>query len=168
MYEGGTPVQKKKIIIGSDHAGYEVKEFIRSLLEKEEMDVDDAGTYSTMSVDYPDFAQKVALGVRDGSHDLGIVTCGSGIGASIAANKVKGIRAALVKDEEAARLCRQHNDANVMALAGRPFDRQEVEKIVRAFIGTPFEGGRHQRRIDKIRAIEENCLAGKTGSRQEE
>jgi ribose 5-phosphate isomerase B len=159
------PMVKKKIIIGSDHAGYEVKEYIKSLLEQENIEVDDAGTYTAESVDYPDFAEKVARGVEDGSHDLGIVTCGSGIGASIAANKVRGIRAALVKDEETARLCRQHNDANVLALAGRPFDRQEVKKMVEAFLSTPFEGGRHQGRIDKIAAIEEKYLTGRMDSR---
>jgi ribose 5-phosphate isomerase B len=149
---------EKKVIIGSDHAGFEVKEYIKSLLQRDGVLFDDCGTSTTESCDYPDFAEKVALGVADGSHSLGIVTCGSGIGASIAANKVKGIRAALVKDEETSRLSRLHNNANVLALAGRPFDKPEVEKMVKAFLTTAFEGGRHQRRIDKITAIEDKYL----------
>ena len=147
--------EKKRIITGSDHAGYEVKELVRDLLLQKGYLVDDAGTSSgTESVDYPDYAEKVARQVADGSYDAGILACGSGVGISIAANKVKGIRAALVKDEEIARLSRMHNDANVLVLAGRPYDRDTVEKIVSVFLSTPFEGGRHQRRIDKITALE--------------
>ncbi|MDQ7824520.1 MAG: ribose 5-phosphate isomerase B [Candidatus Eremiobacteraeota bacterium] len=150
--------QKTRVAVGSDHAGYELKEFVKSLVTSLGYAVDDEGTHSTESVDYPDVAEKVALRVAGGRASLGILSCGTGIGASIAANKVKGIRAALVKDEETARLSREHNDANVLALAGRPFDRDLVEKMVRVWLATPFAGGRHLARVNKITAIENRYL----------
>lgn len=147
-------MSKGKICIGSDHAGFEVKEYIKSLLDEMGYAVDDVGTYGTDSVDYPVFAEKVALKVAAGESALGVLSCGTGIGASIAANKVKGIRAALVKDEFTARVSREHNDANVLVVAGRPFDRDNVRNILTTWLSSHFEGGRHARRIEEIADIE--------------
>lgn len=146
------------IAIGSDHAGYQLKSAIAEWLAGEGFRVIDRGTDSPdTSVDYPDFGEAVALDVACGRAKRGIVVCGSGIGISIAANKVDGIRAALVHDENGAEMSRRHNDANVLALSGRPFTKELAEKskgIVKVWLETEFEGGRHQNRIDKIAAIE--------------
>lgn len=151
-------MKAKRIVLGSDHAGFELKAELAPYLSGQGYIVDDKGTFSaSQSVDYPDYGEKVALEVREDPEALGIIVCGSGIGISIAANKVPGIRAALVGTEEEARLSRLHNNANVLALAGRPFDGEKArlaKKIADAWLTTDFEGGRHHSRIDKISALE--------------
>jgi len=145
---------KPRIAIGSDHAGFSVKEIIKNYLEKAGYPVDDQGTRSEDSVDYPDFGKAVGVRVAAKQDDLGIVVCGSGIGISIAANKVPGIRAALAHDVITAQLAREHNDANVLALGARIVTPAAALEMVQAFLNTPFAGGRHQRRLDKITQIE--------------
>lgn len=139
-----------KISIGSDHAGFDLKEQLKNYLEEEGYEVIDEGTYSLESVDYPDFGKKVGKRVADKEADRGLVVCGSGIGISIAANKVPGIRCALVSEPLSARLSRQHNDANVLALGGRLTGLEMAKECLKVFLQTDFEGGRHQRRIDKL------------------
>lgn len=139
-----------KISIGSDHAGFDLKEHLKNYLEEEGYEVIDEGTYSLESVDYPDFGKKVGKRVADKEADRGLVVCGSGIGISIAANKVPGIRCALVSEPLSARLSRQHNDANVLALGGRLIGLEMAKECLKVFLQTDFEGGRHQRRIDKL------------------
>lgn len=141
---------KMKISIGSDHAGFDLKEHLKNYLEEEGYEVIDEGTYSLESVDYPDFGKKVGQRVADKEADRGLVVCGSGIGISIAANKVPGIRCALVSEPLSARLSRQHNDANVLALGGRLIGLEMAKECLKVFLQTDFEGGRHQRRIDKL------------------
>src|SRR5436190_24276682 len=143
-----------KIAIGADHAGFEEKEKVKAMLDRIGVEYKDMGTDSDASVDYPDFARKVGEAVADGEYDKGILVCGSGTGMAIAANKVPGIRAAVAWNEEIARLSRQHNDANVLSLAARYIPDEEQEKIVKAWLETDFEGGRHERRIEKITQIE--------------
>lgn len=145
---------KPRIAMGADHAGYPVKESIRKFLEENGYSVDDTGTWSEESVDYPDYALAVGERVAAKRSEYGILVCGSGIGISIAANKVPGIRAALAHDVVTARLSREHNDANVLALGGRIVTAEEAIEMVQAFLGTAYAGGRHQRRIDKITRIE--------------
>lgn len=139
-----------KIALGADHAGFELKEYIKKMLLEKNIHVIDAGTEGETSVDYPDFALKVALLVSSKEVDRGILVCGTGIGMSIVANKVKGIRASLVQDIYTAVQSRKHIDANVLALGGRITGKGLAEEIVRVWLETPFEGGRHQRRIEKI------------------
>lgn len=141
---------KLRIAVGADHAGLHVKEAVKSYLEGAGHSVTDTGTWSEESVDYPDYAKKVAEAVARGEADLGILACGSGIGMAIAANKIPGIRAATVNDLITARAAREHNNANVLSLGGRLVDGTQAVEIVRAFLATTFKGGRHQRRIDKI------------------
>jgi len=137
-----------KISIGSDHAGFELKQ---KIIEKyPSFKFDDCGTFSNESVDYPDFGHKVANSVLKAHIDYGIVVCGSGIGISIAANRNKGIRAALCTSTEHAKLSRLHNDANVLALGSRLTDEKDIYAIIDIFLATPFEGGRHSDRIKKI------------------
>ena len=143
-----------RIALGADHAGIHLKQEIRQLLDERGFAYSDFGTNATDSVDYPDFAKTVATEVASGHYDYGILFCGSGIGMAIAANKVHGIRAAPVTDEVSARLSREHNNANVLALGERITPADEARKIVNAFLDTPFAGGRHQRRVDKISALE--------------
>lgn len=143
-----------RIAIGSDHAGFALKETIKSLLDELAVPFDDVGTASAESVDYPDFAVTVARAVAGGRADRGILVCGTGIGMSIAANKVRGVRAALAWNEASARLGRAHNDANVLALGGRTTPPGEVRGIVRAFLTTAFEDGRHDARVAKIARLE--------------
>ena len=151
-----------RIALGADHAGVKLKNELKDVFDKAfstgtvKHSYVDFGTDSTASVDYPIFAQQVAEGVSSGAFERGILVCGSGIGMSIAANKVTGVRAALVHDVESARLCREHNNANVLALAGRTLASETADDIVQTFLTTPFAEGRHQRRIDKITAIEKN------------
>ncbi len=145
---------KPRIAIGSDHAGFPVKETIRKYLEAAGYAVDDQGTSSEESVDYPDFGKAVGELVASKQADLGIAVCGSGIGISIAANKVPGIRAALAHDVVTARLAREHNDANVLALGGRVVTAEVAVEMVQTFLTTTYLGGRHQRRLDKIAQIE--------------
>jgi ribose 5-phosphate isomerase B len=146
---------KPRIAIGSDHAGFSVKEAIRKYLETTGYAVDDQGTSSEESVDYPDYGKAVGERVASKQADLGIAVCGSGIGISIAANKVPGIRAALAHDVMTARLAREHNDANVLALGGRVVTAEAAVRMVQTFLTTAYLGGRHQRRLDKITAMEE-------------
>jgi len=144
----------KKIALAADHAGYEDKEKIKKTLDELGVEYEDMGTNSTESVDYPDYAKKAAEAVARGEYDQGLLVCGSGTGMAIAANKVPGIRAAVAWNEEIARLARQHNDANVLSLAARFTSPEELDKIVRAWIAADFEGGRHERRVKEIEAIE--------------
>jgi len=146
---------KPRIAIGSDHAGFSLKESIRKYLEEAGYLVDDQGTGSENSVDYPAFGKAVGERVASKKADLGIAGCGSGIGISIAANKVPGIRAALAHDVITAQLAREHNDANVLALGTRIVTPAAALEMVQTFLETPFAGGRHQRRLDKITAIEQ-------------
>ena len=146
--------KKPRIALGSDHAGFLVKEVIRKYLEAAGYAVDDQGTSSEESVDYPDYGKTVGEKVASKQADLGIAVCGSGIGISIAANKVPGIRAALAHDVNTARLAREHNDANVLALGGRIVTEAAAVEMVQTFLTTGYLGGRHQRRVDKITAIE--------------
>jgi ribose 5-phosphate isomerase B len=143
-----------KIAIGSDHAGFEIKEKIKQQLVEMNMEVEDLGTNSGDSVDYPDFGAAVGRSVAAGDAEQGIVVCGSGIGIALAANKIHGIRAAQAWNEETARLARRHNDANVLSIGARVLAEEEIPKIVAAWFGADFEGGRHQKRIDKISALE--------------
>ena len=138
------------ISAGADHGGFELKDKLVAMLRKEGYEVIDNGTNSPESVDYPDFAQAVARDILEKRADLGLLVCGSGIGISIAANRFKGIRAALVTNEDYARLSRQHNNANIIALGGRFTSYEDAEKWLKIFLSTPFEGGRHERRIEKI------------------
>jgi ribose 5-phosphate isomerase B len=143
-----------KIAIGADHAGYELKEKVRRWLVQHGIDVDDRGTNSSESVDYPDYARAVAEEVSRKDADFGILVCGSGIGMAIAANKVPGVRAANVGSEHEAELSRAHNDANVLTLGARLMDEHNAFQILDVWLSTPFAGGRHQRRVDKIAGIE--------------
>jgi ribose 5-phosphate isomerase B len=139
-----------QIIIGSDHAGFPLKEVVKQYLAEMGYAVTDAGTDSLENVDYPDFGAIVAQRVSSGEFDRGILVCGSGVGMSIVANKFPGVRAALCLDEETARTSRLHNDANILVLAGRRTDEEAAKSIARLWLHTEFEGGRHQRRLDKI------------------
>lgn len=148
-----------KVAIGSDHAGYALKEDIKKVLEERNDVVVDAGTGSESSVDYPDFGIEVARLVSEGKAEKGILICGTGIGMSITANKVKGIRAALAFDLYTAVQSRKHLDANILVLGGRVTGKGLAEEIVRTWLDTPFEGGRHQKRIDKISDWEKGHLS---------
>ena len=143
-----------KLALAADHAGFLLKERLREKLIACGHQVTDYGTDSEASVDYPDFAAAVAHAVRDGRADRGVLVCGTGIGMSIAANKIDGIRAALLTDEETARLSREHNDANVMTVGGRTTPPARARAIVRVFLATEFVGGRHARRVGKIASLE--------------
>jgi ribose 5-phosphate isomerase B len=141
---------KPRMVVGSDHAGFRAKETIKKYLEGAGYPVEDVGTHSEESVDYPDYAKAVGERVAAGNDSLGVVVCATGIGVSIAANKVEGIRAALAHDSLTARRAREHNDANVIALGGKIVGEDEAIAIVQEFLGATFAGGRHQRRVDKI------------------
>lgn len=143
-----------KISVASDHGGYALKEYLRNYLEHLGHTVVDCGTYSDDSCDYPDFGLAAARAVAEGRCERGIVVCTTGIGISITANKVKGVRCALCRDVLSAQLTRRHNDANMLALAGGFTGPFEAEHIVDAFLSARFEGGRHQRRVDKMMAAE--------------
>jgi ribose 5-phosphate isomerase B len=143
-----------RIAVGSDHRGIKPKEFVKRVLTELGHSPQDVGTYTEDAVDYPDVALKVGKLVASGDCELGILICDTGIGMCIAANKVKGIRAALCYDTFGAGRSRQHNDANVLCLSGRE-DEAKMREIIVTFVGTAFEGGRHQRRVDKISAMEE-------------
>ncbi len=143
-----------KIVIGADHAGYELKDKIKQHLQQQGIDVQDEGTSSPDAVDYPDYARLVAHGVAGQRADLGILVCGSGIGMAIAANKVDGIRAANVSSEYEAQMSREHNNANVITLGARILDTDEAFRIVDKWLNTKFVGGKHERRVEKIMAIE--------------
>ncbi len=143
------------IAIGCDHRGLNLKQFIIKLIAEMGHSYDDFGCYNTDSVDYPDIAKKVAEAVAEGDFERGILICDTGIGMSITANKVKGIRAALCHDIVSARRARLHNDANILCL-GAGEGQEGVPEIVQTYLSTEFEGGRHQRRLDKVKAIEGN------------
>lgn len=145
-----------KIAIGADHAGFLLKEKLRDFLRAEGHDVIDAGTNSTESVDYPDFAEKVSDQVAKGDVDKGILVCFSGVGMSIAANKVNGVRAALGTNPDEVSYVRRHNDANVLAIGAHFTDEETAHKMTEVFLATEFEGGRHARRVSKIGTIEEH------------
>lgn len=148
-----------KIAVGSDHAGIEVKEAIRDHLDKSGHEVTDLGAFDHNSVDYPDFAKSVGQAVSKGEYDRGIVICGSGVGISIAANKIEGVRCALCHNALVAKLSREHNDANMLALGAWLTPVQHAIEIVDKWVETEFQGGRHQKRIDKITELEkERCL----------
>jgi ribose 5-phosphate isomerase B len=143
-----------KIALGADHAGYELKDKIKQHLQQRGFQLKDEGTSSGESVDYPDYAQLVAHDVSQGRADLGILVCGSGIGMAIAANKVNGIRAANVSTGYQAQLSREHNNANVLTLGARILKDDEALQIVDQWLATPFAGGRHERRVEKIAVVE--------------
>ena len=144
-----------KITIGSDHGAVALKDEVKNVLKEfPEIEVNDVGTFGTDSVDYPDIAEKVCADVVSGAADRGIVMCGTGIGISIAANKINGIRCALCNDVYSAQMSREHNDANVLAMGGRVIGFGVAGKIVRAWLTTDFAGGRHERRVNKIMALE--------------
>ena len=136
--------------VASDHAGYEIKEYVKTWLEEHDYSVKDFGTYSTDSCDYPDFGHPLAESVETGESEMGVAVCGSGEGISMTVNKHQGIRAALCWIPEIAHLARQHNDANILVLPGRFITKEETDPILNEFFSTAFEGGRHLRRIQKI------------------
>ncbi len=143
-----------KIAIGSDHAGFELKQAVRPLLESAGHEVVDVGTDSEESTDYPLYASQAAKLVADGEAERAVLVCGSGVGVSIVANKVDGVRAVNAHDPEEAEMSRRHNDANVLALGGRRLPEGAAEGIVERFLATDFEGGRHERRVEQISAVE--------------
>ena len=138
------------VILGSDHAGFDLKEKVKKALDRLGVPYEDVGTHGPESVDYPDFAHRVAEAVEKGRYTRGIVVCGTGIGVSMAANRHPGVRAAVAYDKETARLSREHNDANVLALGRRSLDHGLAERILEVWLKTPFAGGRHARRVAKI------------------
>lgn len=142
--------QDISIAIASDHAGFHLKEFIKDLLKKSQIEVEDFGTYSEESVDYPDFVHPLSLAMEAGKHAFGIIMCGSGNGVNMTANKHRGIRAALCWRPEIARLARAHNDANVLALPARFIDEESAIETVLLFLHTDFDDGRHKERVKKI------------------
>lgn len=143
------------IALAADHGGYEIKEAIKKHLEANGVQVKDFGTDSTESVDYPIYAEKAARAVADKECTLGIICCGTGIGVSIVANKVKGLRAAVVTNEFCAEMTRRHNDANVLCLGGRVINAETAVKLADIFLNTPFEGGRHINRVCMIKDLED-------------
>ena len=147
-----------RISIASDHRGFNLKEALKEFLCKEGLTIDDKGPSNEESVDYPDFASLVAQQVSEGLCDRGILICSTGIGMSIVANKFPHVRAALCPDVETAVQCRQHIDANVLVLAGSRIGSEEAKLIVKTWLETPFQGGRHQRRLDKIAAFEKQLF----------
>jgi ribose 5-phosphate isomerase B len=143
------------VALGADHAGFELKGALARLLDALGIGYHDVGPWNAEPVDYPDFARAVAEGVSDGRFDRGILVCGSGIGMAIAANKLPGVRAAAAADCETARLARAHNDINVLALGARRTPAADAQQIVQVFLETPFDGGRHARRVRKIHEMED-------------
>jgi ribose 5-phosphate isomerase B len=143
-----------RVAIGSDHAGFDLKESVAPALEAAGHAVIDVGTDSAESVDYPDFAAAAARLVAGGEAERAVIVCGSGVGVSIVANKVAGVRAVNAHDPEEAEMSRRHNDANVLTLAGRRIPPERAGEIVERFLATDFEGGRHERRVEKIAAVE--------------
>lgn len=150
----------RTVAIGADHGGFRLKEHLKPILAGMGLLVEDIGTFDERSVDYPDIAEKVAGLVAAGSAFAGIVVDGAGIGSAMAANKMAGIRAALCYDRASARNSREHNHANVLTLGGRMITESQAEEIVRTWFGTPWGGGRHQGRIDKIHALERRQAKG--------
>ena len=146
------------LAIGSDHGGYALKEEIKKYLDSKQIAYEDFGTLTGESCDYPDIANAACQAIVSGRCDRGILICGTGIGISMAANKVKGIRAALCTNEFCAEMTRRHNNANILCMGGKVIDKETAVKLVDIFLHTEFEGGRHQRRIDQIAQIEEGTL----------
>ena len=144
----------KKIALAADHAGFEEKEKIKRTLDEIGVEYVDMGTDSCDSVDYPDYAKKVADAVSKGEFEQGLLVCGSGTGMAIAANKVKGVRAAVAWNPDIARLAREHNDANVLSLPARFMSDEDAGKVIKAWFDASFEGGRHERRVEKITQLE--------------
>ncbi|HEX5481056.1 MAG TPA: ribose 5-phosphate isomerase B [Terriglobia bacterium] len=147
--------EKPKIAVGSDHAGFALKESVREHLRGLGFDVEDCGVHSADSADYPDCAEKVATRVAGGLAGFGVVICGTGLGVAIAANKIPGIRAATCNNTLLARFAREHNDANVLAMGGRMVDEAQARKILETWLKTEFAGGRHEQRVQKIIRIEQ-------------
>jgi len=150
----------KKILIAADHAGYELKEHLKKFLVENQLQVEDLGTDSTDSVDYPDYGVKLAQRVAENSGENGLIICGTGIGMSMVVNKYPRVRGALCHDIYTAQMSRAHNDANILILGGRVVGKGLAEAILRAWLETPFEGGRHKRRVDKINDIESTSIKG--------
>ncbi|MGE5543762.1 MAG: ribose 5-phosphate isomerase B [Bacillota bacterium] len=146
------------LVIGSDHAGYALKEYLKPIITGWGHEVRDVGCHGEEPVDYPDIAEKVVLAVKEGQADLGLLICGTGQGMAIAANKVPGIRAAVCNDEFSARAAREHNDVNILTLGARVVGPGVAESIVKGFLESDFSGGRHQRRLDLIKDIENKYL----------
>jgi ribose 5-phosphate isomerase B len=138
------------IVMASDHGGYEMKEYLKEKLIENGFEVKDFGTFSNESVDYPDYIHPLASAVNKGEYETGIIICGSGNGAQITANKYQYVRAALCWDEEQTKLAREHNNANIMSLPGRYIPLEQAWKMTEIFLSTAFEGGRHERRVEKI------------------
>ncbi len=153
---------KPMIILGSDHAGFRIKEFIKGILAEKKFRIKDVGTFGPEPVDYPEYAEKVALEVRRAWNRKGILTCGTGIGASIAANKIPGIRAALVCNTRDARLSIEHNNANILVLGGRPYDKETTRGMLGIWVKSEFQGGRHRRRVNEISKIERKYLKARS------
>ncbi len=152
-----------RIVLGSDHAGFALKEQVKAFLDKKGIDTLDIGASSLEPVDYPDYAENAARALLAGKGELGILVCGTGLGICIAANKIQGIRAAAPWNAEVARLSREHNDANILCLAGRHMDPQLALEIVAVWLGASFEkGGRHERRVRKIAALEERFASSQS------
>jgi len=149
-----------RIAIGSDHAGFPMKEIIKEYLRSLGHEVLDMGTHSAQSVNYAEFAERVAREVASGKAQRGILICGTGIGMSIAANKVEGVRAALVHSEYTAKMAAMHNNANIITFGGRVEGPEEAKRFVKIWLETPFEGGRHNKRLEKIIEMEEKCKEG--------
>lgn len=143
-----------KVAIGADHAGFAAKEELKAVIRALGHSVEDKGTSSDASTDYPDYAAQVARAVTKGEAERGVLICGTGIGMCIAANKIPGARAALVHDESTAELSRRHNDANIFCAGARVLPLPRIAEILKVWLSTPFEGGRHQRRVDKISGLE--------------
>lgn len=146
------------IALGADHGGFVLKEAIRQYLDSEKIEYKDFGTFNQDSVDYPPIAAQAAHFVADGKAELGILCCGTGIGMSIAANKIKGVRAAVCSNAYCAEITRRHNNANILCLGGRVIKEEQAVEFAKLFLNTPFDGGRHQRRVNEIAAIEEGKL----------
>lgn len=165
MTSAGQPTQLRRIAIGSDHAGFELKSHLIEVLKRDGHTVTDLGTNSTESVDYPPICAAVGRAVRDGAASLGIVLGGSGQGEQIAANKVRGVRAALCNDVYLATMARSHNDANVLSMGGRVVSFVLADEILHTFLTTPFEGGRHERRVAQLSEIEQQEMMQQEGTK---
>ena len=153
----------EKIVIASDHGGFDLKESIISVLLKKGLEIDNLGTHSTDSVDYPDYGIKLAQAIIDKKFVRGILICGTGVGMSIVVNRFPGIRGTLCSDVYTAKMCREHNDSNVLIMGGRVIEVGLAIEILNIWLNTKFEGGRHQRRLDKINEIDANLKTKKTG-----
>lgn len=157
---------EKKIVVAADHGGLDLKNELAAELQALGYEVEDLGTHSSDSVDYPDYAEKLANLVSSGAFERGVLCCGTGIGMSIAANKVPGVRAAVVSESYSARMSRAHNDANVLCLGGRVIGVGQAREILHTWLETDFEGGRHSRRVGKFREIETKHSAPDDGKGQ--